>query len=914
MNPARPRPAWAAPLLLLAVAALLRSLYLVHINLDADMAVTGLMGRHILEGHFPIFFYGQPFCGAIEAYVAAPIFALLGSSPLTLCLAPTLLGLIFVLVTYLAASDMWGRRAGLWAMAFAALPPHYFAVHSVLPRAAYIEIPLLSLLLIWMAFRLVHRQRPWWLYLCYGLAAGLGLWTHFLIVFALLATALYMVLLDWRLLLRRGHALIWLGFTIGGLPLWIYNLGHHWYTFTYLLEPKESFPPGQVLAAFWQKAAPILLGVFWDGHGEPMAPVLSHLVYGLGLAALAWLVWQRRRGLWSLARADRRGADGSELMLLMLLMVLAVTVLKGEAVGSTRRHYVPIYAALIPLAGYAAARLQAWKAWPAYVLAGLALGSNLAGVLATSPVLNSALRHDAQGQAQSRRLVIERALALGVTRAWSFEYWSAPLITFESGERLLLTRPNIPPDHFYGPNYLAVARSGQAAFLCSREANSVRDSLKAMAASFNEERVGPYTIFYGISPPAEALLEEPSQGWRATASEFGEDAALALDQDALTRWSPLAPQRRGQYLELDLGREVPDLCMVRLASGRPDDQPRQCSVYLSRDGANWRRVVKLGLVEWPLFWAAGQPQAPPDIPRLDLRFAPQAARFVRVVQTGGTEMNYWSVQEISLYRAAPPTPPSDPAAALEFARRQGARRLYAEAGLRAFVPTDLAPLPQPAPVNSAWPMDLDPRDVLPSDLTGVVVAVEAKDGDRLEGFLRHRRAGFQRGQAGGYSLFWGLEPPPGQDHRLPREGVALRSSQPGREGLALDRDPKTRWDTGRPMRAGDYFELRLPVATPLGGLEINDTLSPNDLPRGLKLDWSPDGEQWRELAFVQEPRGAIVFGGDRLMGAQAGRLRLVFNPVRARYLRLTLTQGHPRAHWSIHELTLLGAAEAPAGS
>lgn len=119
---ARGKHPWAVPLAILGLAVLIRGCYLIYINLDADMAVTGLMGRHILRGHFPVFFYGQPFCGSIEAYLAAAIFALLGSSPLPLSLAPTLVGLIFVVVAYLAAKDMWGRQAGLWAMLFAACP------------------------------------------------------------------------------------------------------------------------------------------------------------------------------------------------------------------------------------------------------------------------------------------------------------------------------------------------------------------------------------------------------------------------------------------------------------------------------------------------------------------------------------------------------------------------------------------------------------------------------------------------------------------------------------------------------------------------------------------------------------------------------------------------------------------------
>ncbi|MBI4797143.1 MAG: glycosyltransferase family 39 protein [Desulfarculus sp.] len=647
-GPGRELAPWTAPLAILALAILVRVPYLIHINLDADMAVTGLMGRHILEGHFPVFFYGQPFCGSIEAYLAAAIFALLGSSPLTLSLAPTLVGLIFVLVAFLAAKDMWGRRAGLWAMLFAALPPYYFALHNVLPRAAYIEIPLFSLLLIWMAFRLAHRRAAWWLYLLYGLTAGVGFWTHFLIAYALLASALYMVLADWRLLWRRGHALIWAGFLVGGLPLWVYNLGHDWGSFTFLLQPKESVPAWQVLLSLLQMGAPILLGAFSDGTQQPVVPVASHVAYALGLAALGYLLWRRRRGLGGLARLDARQADGSELFLLVLFCGVLITALKGEPVVASRRHYVPLYAAMIPLAGYALARLQEHHRALALGLGGLALASNLAGVVLSCAAFNPQIRQDIEPQVAERRNAIATLLERGVTRAYSLDYWNCPLITFESGERLILVMPQDELEHFYEPNARLVAQAGQTVYLGRRDSHSIRQMLKAMGAGFKEIGFGSYTAFLDIQPPALGLAEVPPLGWRASASHLPADLPQALDNDALTRWSPLEPQRPGQTLELDLGQVVPDLCLVRLASGRADDHPACAQVHVSVDGAAWTRVAKQGTVEWPFFWSAGRALTAPGNARLDLGFTPRPVRFLRLTQTCASDLNYWSVQEIRL--------------------------------------------------------------------------------------------------------------------------------------------------------------------------------------------------------------------------------------------------------------------------
>ncbi len=45
---------------------------------NADEAIVALMGRHILKGKFPIFFYGQAYMGSLDAFLVAFSFLIFG--------------------------------------------------------------------------------------------------------------------------------------------------------------------------------------------------------------------------------------------------------------------------------------------------------------------------------------------------------------------------------------------------------------------------------------------------------------------------------------------------------------------------------------------------------------------------------------------------------------------------------------------------------------------------------------------------------------------------------------------------------------------------------------------------------------------------------------------------------------------
>src|SRR6266516_6464629 len=68
----------------IALIVLFRSLVLVFRPLsqfDSDQAITGLMAKHLTELRaLPVFYYGQNYMLAVEAWLAAPIFVVAGVS------------------------------------------------------------------------------------------------------------------------------------------------------------------------------------------------------------------------------------------------------------------------------------------------------------------------------------------------------------------------------------------------------------------------------------------------------------------------------------------------------------------------------------------------------------------------------------------------------------------------------------------------------------------------------------------------------------------------------------------------------------------------------------------------------------------------------------------------------------------
>ncbi|HEV7127226.1 MAG TPA: hypothetical protein VGN32_07270, partial [Ktedonobacterales bacterium] len=127
---------WALPLLAAGLGIALRVWLVLHTHamIDGDEAMVGIQAEHILHGQFPIYYYGQAYMGVLEAYLIAPVIAILGPTTWALRLVPIALSPLLVYLTYRLARALLPASAptspllaGLAALV-AGIPPLYAAV------------------------------------------------------------------------------------------------------------------------------------------------------------------------------------------------------------------------------------------------------------------------------------------------------------------------------------------------------------------------------------------------------------------------------------------------------------------------------------------------------------------------------------------------------------------------------------------------------------------------------------------------------------------------------------------------------------------------------------------------------------------------------------------------------------------
>ncbi|MBX5448431.1 glycosyltransferase family 39 protein [Thermogemmatispora sp.] len=203
---------------------------------DSEEGTMGLMALHIARGQdWPIFYYGQNYMGAGEAYVAAALFHLFGASLLSLRLAMLLFLLLFSLAIYQLAQLLYGRTVALGSLALLALAPRYVLTPEMRAVGGAVETlafgSLAMLLAAWLAVTSTRAEersssfRRLMVFWAWGLVAGLALWSHWLVVPFLVCSLLLLALFCWREW-QQGPALLVLvaGLMLGAFPLIRYNL------------------------------------------------------------------------------------------------------------------------------------------------------------------------------------------------------------------------------------------------------------------------------------------------------------------------------------------------------------------------------------------------------------------------------------------------------------------------------------------------------------------------------------------------------------------------------------------------------------------------------------------------------------------------------------------------------------------
>jgi hypothetical protein len=145
-------------------------------HFDSDQAVTGLMAKHLSELRaFPVFWYGQTYMLGVEAWLAAPVMAILGPTvtALKLPLLAINVAVVVLLFQSLAEDGVEAWAAGFATLFFALTPP-ITAAHYLTANGGNVE-PCLYVLLLWRLSRPgagahVTKAGPIW----FGVVLGIG--------------------------------------------------------------------------------------------------------------------------------------------------------------------------------------------------------------------------------------------------------------------------------------------------------------------------------------------------------------------------------------------------------------------------------------------------------------------------------------------------------------------------------------------------------------------------------------------------------------------------------------------------------------------------------------------------------------------------------------------------------------------
>src|SRR5947209_831401 len=109
----------------MVAAATLARLVLIYFNwpvTNSDEGNMGLLAMHVAyRGELPIFFYGLPYMGPLEGYIAAPLFRIFGASLFTLRLGLLPLFAAFLVCMFYLTRLLYSEKFALAIVALLSL-------------------------------------------------------------------------------------------------------------------------------------------------------------------------------------------------------------------------------------------------------------------------------------------------------------------------------------------------------------------------------------------------------------------------------------------------------------------------------------------------------------------------------------------------------------------------------------------------------------------------------------------------------------------------------------------------------------------------------------------------------------------------------------------------------------------------
>ncbi|HEY3992638.1 MAG TPA: hypothetical protein VGM01_07125, partial [Ktedonobacteraceae bacterium] len=194
-------------------------------EVNSDEGTMGIEAMHIaFQGQHPIYLYGQPYMGVLEAYIAASFFHLFGISSITLRLGMLIMFALFLVAIYWLGSLLYSKKLALAALVLLSLATSDMLVQQLRAVGGAIETILFGAWMFVIAYLLADSagrkdRKRLFLFVAWGFTAGIALWVHILVLPFVLCSGLLILVFCYREWRSAAIPCLLLGLFIGGFLL-----------------------------------------------------------------------------------------------------------------------------------------------------------------------------------------------------------------------------------------------------------------------------------------------------------------------------------------------------------------------------------------------------------------------------------------------------------------------------------------------------------------------------------------------------------------------------------------------------------------------------------------------------------------------------------------------------------------------
>lgn len=496
---------------------------------NSDEAIVGLMGKHIIDGERPIFFYGQSYMGSLDAYFVALSFLIFGEKVIAIRLVQLILFFLTIVNIYFYVIIAFqNKKAAFFSALFLIFAPVNLILYTTVSLGGYTEALLIGSIVMLLSTKYfqayennrVTKNNKFRYLLAIGFFTGLGLWVN-PISLTITVPMVFLVFIKIRIILKKfikffqNFFLILVGFLLGSF-FWWYQIviNNKLSILTELFGSAVSVEKGSFLQIIYQHfvsfllfAPTVLLGI---------RPPWDTIVIGKFFVPIVLLFWILVFAF-LLSYRERISETGNLAFISLLgipLMVLAGFIFTSFGTDPSGRYFLPIYIPLAIWAGFALSKFN--RPLILCILGFFVIIYHLFGVISMArkaPYITTQFYEPAQVNQKYMNEIIS-FLEKNDEKYGFTNYWVSYPLAFLSDEEIISV-PFLPyhPDLTYTsrdnriPSYNEVLKFQKKYFFITTN-NPELDKLLLNrflknGIDYEYEFIGDFHIYYALSHPVD---------------------------------------------------------------------------------------------------------------------------------------------------------------------------------------------------------------------------------------------------------------------------------------------------------------------------------------------------------------------------------------------------------------------------